>query len=186
MNIFTKKARASPVELLYRQYASRSYSLSLHLLGDVPAAEQATTDAFLTLARLLHQRSTPKNVETLLIGITVEIARRHFGGNIRTFSFPAEVESNKTGRLIGLLDHQTLNAPALEAAIKGLPLDLRFAFVLHEIGRLSHEDIADMLGWTVALSKESLFRARVELRRLLSNEKELTLVDEHPERSKAG
>ena len=183
MKIVREKARASPVELLYRQYASRVYSLSLYLLGDVPAAEQATTDAFLSLARLLHQRSTPKNVETLLIGITVEIARRHFGGNIRTFSFPAEVEREG---LQAPLDHQTLNAPALEAAIKGLPLDLRFAFVLHEIGRLSHEDIATMLGWTVGLSKESLFRARVELRRLLSNEKELTLVDEHPERSKAG
>lgn len=186
MNIFTKKARASPVELLYRQYASRVYSLSLHLLGDVPAAEKATTDAFVTLARLLHQRSTPKNIENLLIGITVEIARRHFGGNIRTFSVPAEVESDKADRLVGPIDHQTLNAPALEAAIKRLPLDRRFAFVLHEIGRLSHEEIAAMLGWTVGLSKESLFRARVELRRLLSNGKELTVVDEHPERSKAG
>ena len=186
MKIFREKARASPVELLYRQYASRVYSLSLLLLNDVPAAEKVTTDAFATLARLLHQRSTPKNVENLLIGITVEIARRHFGGNIRTFSFPAEVESDKREGLQAPLNHQTLNAPALESAIKRLPLDRRFAFVLHEIGRLSHEEIAAMLGWTVGLSKESLFKARVELRRLLPNGKQLTVVDGHPERSKAG
>ena len=186
MKIFRQRARASPVELLYRHYASRVSSLSFRLLGDVAAAEKVTTDAFITLARLLHQRSTPKNVEKLLIGITVEIARRHFGGSAPVSPAPAEVEWCSRESLQTPFDRQAFNAPALEAGIKELPVDLRFAFVLHEIGRLSHEEIADMLGWTVGLSKESLFKARVELRRLLLDRKELTVVDEHPERSKAG
>lgn len=186
MNIFREKARASPVELLYRKYASRIYSLSLRLLNDVPAAERVTTDAFVTLARLLHQRSTPKNIETLVTGITVEIARRYYGGNLRTSPAPVDGEPDGRETLQRTLDHQTLNPPALEAAIKRLPLELRFAFVLHDTEQLSHEEIANMLGWTVGLSKESLFKARMELRRLLLDRKDLTVVDEHPERSKAG
>ena len=186
MKTFRERARASPVELLYRQYASRVYSLSMRLLGDVAPAEKVTTDAFIALARLLHQRATPTKIENLLIGVTVEIARRYYGGNLRTSPAPAKAESDGRETLQVPLDHQTLNPPALEPAIKRLPLDLRFAFVLYETEQLSHQEIATMLGWTVGQSKESLFRARLELRRLLLDRKDLTVVDEHPERSKAG
>ncbi len=186
MNIFIEKARASPVELLYRQYASHAYSLSLHLLGEVPAAEKATGTVFATLARLIHQRAIPTNIENVLIRITVDVALRHFGGSVRRSLVPAEVESDKRDGLQGLLDRQAFNGPALEAAIKGLLVDLRFAFVLHDTGRLSHEEIADVLGWTVGLSKESLFKARMELRRLLLNSVQLATVGGSPKHSRSG
>ena len=163
MNIF-KTARADPIELLYQRYASRAYSLSLRLLDDIPAAEKATATAFFTLARLLHQRATPKNVENLLIGITVDhIARQHYGSvsiprTSRDFGMEEKEETERA------LDPEALNGPVLEAAIKKLPLDLRFAFVLYEVEKLSHEEIAAMLDWTISRSKSTLARARLELR----------------------
>jgi hypothetical protein len=59
------------VELLYRRYASRVYSLSLLLLGDVPAAEKSILTVFVTLARQIHQRAIPTDIEHFLIRASV-------------------------------------------------------------------------------------------------------------------
>ncbi|MEW5976270.1 MAG: sigma factor-like helix-turn-helix DNA-binding protein [Acidobacteriota bacterium] len=186
MNIF-KTARADPIELLYQRYASRVYSLSLRLLDDIPAAEKATVTTFVTLARRLHQRATPKNVENLLIGITVDIARRHYGSAL-TSQTAADFGEGKEAGPETALGPETLNGAALEAAIRKLPLDLRFAFVLHDVGRLSHEEIAATLDWTVDLSRETLAGARVELRRLLleAAQARSSLAPQHPRQQKTG
>ena len=186
MNIF-QTARADPIELLYQRYASRVYSLSVLLLDDIPAAEKATATAFVTLARQLHQRATPKNVETLLIGIIVDITRQHYGSASMpqtSGDFGIE-EKQETERA---LDPEVLNGPVLEAAIKKLPLDLRFAFVLHEVGKISHEEIAAMLDWTISRSKSTLVRARLELRRLLleTGQARSSLAHRHPGQQKTG
>ena len=186
MNIF-QTARADPIELLYQRYASRVYSLSLRFFDDIPAAEKATTTAFVTLARLLHQRATPKKVETLLIGIIVDIERQHYGsvsipGTSRDFGVEEKEETERA------LDPEALNGPVLEAAIKKLPLDLRFAFVLYEVEKLSHEEIATMLDWTISRSKSTLARARLELRGSLleTGQARSSLAHRHPGQQKTG
>ena len=187
MNIF-KTARADPIELLYQRYASRVYSLSLCLLDDIPTAEKATATSFVTLARLLHQRATPKNVENLLIGITVDIARQHYGSVPRPPTSGDFGMEGKEETPEGALDPETLNGATLEAAIRKLPLDLRFGFVLHDVGRLSHEEIAAMLDWTISRSKATLARARLELRRLLleAAQARSSLAHRHPGQQKTG
>jgi RNA polymerase sigma-70 factor (ECF subfamily) len=160
-------SRRDPIELLYQSHARSVYSLSLRLLDDVSAAESVTATAFLKLARLLYQQPTPANVEQLLMRITVDLLLEHFGRNIPT---PHQLEATDWEEPHEPLGLQTVNGPALESAIRKLPLNLRFAFVLHDVHRFSNEDISSMLGWTLSLTKAALFNARLELRQLLLDE----------------
>jgi RNA polymerase sigma-70 factor (ECF subfamily) len=168
MQLFKSRDVAS-IESLYQRYGRHVYSLCLLLLDDASAAEETTATAFLKVARLLHQRPTPTNVEKLLVGITVGIVR----GRAKEIAPQSPVSGEAGGereeaRSQGCLDPETITRPALEAAIRKLPPYLRIAFVLHEVGRLSHDEIAVMLGWTVSFSKATLAKARLELRGLLS------------------
>jgi RNA polymerase sigma-70 factor (ECF subfamily) len=56
----------------------------------------------------------------------------------------------------------------LERAIAGLPPGYKQAFVLHDIYGYQHNEISEMLGTSVGNSKSQLHKARVALRRLLS------------------
>lgn len=184
MNVL-KASRGDPIELLYQSHARSVYSLSLRLLDDVPAAERVTATAFLTLARLLYQRPTSANVEQLLMRITVDLLLQHFGRNMLRCPTPRQLEATDREEPLTL---QTVNGPALESAIPKLPLNLRFAFVLHDVHRFSHEDIASMLGWTLSLTKGVLFNARLELRQLLLDGSQIgsSLADHHRRRKKTG
>jgi RNA polymerase sigma-70 factor (ECF subfamily) len=181
MNIF-QRARADPMALLYRRYAGRVYSLSLRLLGDVAAAEKVTTTVFVILARHLDQLPDSTNLEDWLKRLTVDVALRYFHEGARRSQALHEVESaDERVELWMCLNDLSLNVPALEAAIRKLPDDARFVFVLHDIEGFSHEKIAEMLGWTIDAVKAAVARARLELRELLSNRTQCTpcLVDEH-------
>ncbi|MFN8006822.1 MAG: hypothetical protein U0V70_07335 [Terriglobia bacterium] len=183
----SRSARADTNDSLYRWYAGRVYSLSLRPLGDVPAAEKVTAAAFITLARLSHQRSRPTNDETQLMGIKVDMVRRQCGGSVPRSQTPHEVEPLQKRELPGrTLDAQILNPPALEAAIRLLPLNSHFAFVLHDVERFSHGDISAMLEWTISLAKTSLAEARMKLRQLLSNRLQPATAGGHPRQPKTG
>jgi RNA polymerase sigma-70 factor (ECF subfamily) len=59
-------------------------------------------------------------------------------------------------------------AVAIDHALRNLPETLRRAFLLYEVEGASMRDISQALGISVAAAKSRLFRARAELRRLLS------------------
>jgi RNA polymerase sigma-70 factor (ECF subfamily) len=188
MNNF-KSARAGPMAFLYRRYAGRVYSLSWRLLGDVAAAEKATTAVFVILARHLDHLTELTNLEDWLKHITVDVALRYFREGARRSQALREIESaDERVKPRMPLDKLSLDAPALEAAIRKLPVDSRFVFVLHDIEGFSHEKIAAMLGWTIGSVKAAVAKSRLELRQLLSNRSRdaRSLVGECPRRSRSG
>jgi len=60
-------------------------------------------------------------------------------------------------------------AAAIERAVHGLPERLRDAWVLHEYHGLDLRGLSEALGISISAAKSRLFRARAELRRLLTN-----------------
>ena len=175
--------RGDPTEWLYRQYGRRVYSLSLRMLGDIQAAEEATATVFIRLARGLHRRPVPTDVEDLLLRSTVGVLLRHLGD--RTSETPPEAGATEEGHSAPRsLDPEGLAFPLLEDAIRRLPVDSRFAFVLHDVEGLSHEKIAALLGWTPNSAKAALAKARLELRELLLNQTRLAAAATPPEQSR--
>jgi len=53
--------------------------------------------------------------------------------------------------------------------VRGLPERLRDAWVLHEYEGLDLRGLSETLGISISAAKSRLFRARAELRRLLTN-----------------
>jgi len=58
----------------------------------------------------------------------------------------------------------------LERAIHQLPPGYRAVLILHDVEGLSHEEIADIMGWHRGTSKSQLHKARARMRRLLTGE----------------
>jgi RNA polymerase sigma-70 factor (ECF subfamily) len=162
------KTSGSPTEWLYRLYAGRVYSLSVRLLGDVAAAEEATAAVFIKLARGLGQRPVPANVEDLPLGTTVAVLLRQLDDQRSEAAATGERRAAPRS-----LEPEGLTSAGLEGAIRRLPVDSRLAFVLHDVEGLSHEKIAGLLGWATGTVKAALAKARLELRELLLKDNRL-------------
>ncbi len=76
---------------------------------------------------------------------------------------------------------QRETAAAIERALGSLPDTLRKAWTLHEMEGLSMRDLSRALGISVAAAKSRLFRARTELRQLLT-----TMLGPRPQFANAG
>ena len=61
-----------------------------------------------------------------------------------------------------MLDHVNLSK-----AIEQLPDGYKEMFILHDVQGYEHNEIADILGCSVGNSKSQLFKARLQLRKLL-------------------
>jgi RNA polymerase sigma-70 factor (ECF subfamily) len=59
---------------------------------------------------------------------------------------------------------------ALDRAIAQLPPGYREVFLLHDVQGHDHEEVAQMLGVATGTSKSQLHKARMKLRRLLSEQ----------------
>ncbi len=67
----------------------------------------------------------------------------------------------------GTVDAGSMDRVHLERAIAELPAGYRAVFVLHDIEGYEHNEIAEMMGWSVGNSKSHLHKARLKMRELL-------------------
>jgi RNA polymerase sigma-70 factor (ECF subfamily) len=154
-------------ERLYRRYIIRVYSLCTRLSGSRTQGEELTREVFLRAWQKLPEFSGETAYGTWLHRLAIDVvlnaqkvdrpaARIDQGGS------PAErwsdVESPSD-------DAQRLD---LGQAIDALPDDARRMFVLHDVERYKHEEIAEIFGITVGMSKAQLRRARLLVRETLA------------------
>jgi RNA polymerase sigma-70 factor (ECF subfamily) len=86
--------------------------------------------------------------------------KRHFADQPEDATEPVERSEREPDRI--LLDEELQRA--IQEAINQLPESQRMAIILRRYEELPYEDIAKVLGTTVAAVKSILFRARAELR----------------------
>jgi RNA polymerase sigma-70 factor (ECF subfamily) len=60
---------------------------------------------------------------------------------------------------------------SLDEAISQLAPGYRAVFILHDVAGYEHEQIGQLLGCSVGTSKSQLHKARMKLRKLLTNRK---------------
>jgi RNA polymerase sigma-70 factor, ECF subfamily len=163
----------------YRQYNRRIYRLCLRMVRNPAEAEDLMQDAFLQAFQKRHQFQGRAAFSTWLHRVAVNVVLMR----LRKRSLPAtsldEILSSERS------DHRdrcslvtadarqagTIDRVLLEKAIRRLPSQNRYVFILYEIEGYQHQEIAKLTGYSVSSSKSNLHRARLRLRELLAGQR---------------
>ena len=150
--------------------------LARRLLSDAAAAEDLVQDVFEALPSAARRYRGEVDLQTFLLGITVNRARRHHRAAARRCRALVRLAAERSGnsgdperdvysRELGL---------RLGAALDCLPLAQRIAFVLCEVEELTSLEAAAIVGVPEATIRTRLFHARRRLRDWLTDEHQET------------
>jgi RNA polymerase sigma-70 factor (ECF subfamily) len=161
-------------ELLVIKYQRRIQRLIARMVRDTDLVEDIAQEAFIRAYRALHQFRGDAQFYTWLYRIAVntakkalldlkhdplvtEAALRPASEDEETFVPENEPIAEETPETV--LAAQEI-AAAVQAALDGLPEDLRQAVTLREIEGLSYEDIAAVMNCPIGTVRSRIFRAR--------------------------
>ena len=165
-------------EFLYRLHSRRVYAVCLRMLGNTAEAEDLTQEAFLLLLRKIHTFRGESAFSTWLHRLAVNLVLMRLRKksppvvSIEAASDPDD-ETASPSIDIGapdLLLEGSIDRINLERCLKRLPAGYRAIFVLHDIQGYQHNEIAEILGRSVGVSKSQLHKARMRLRELLQED----------------
>jgi RNA polymerase sigma-70 factor (ECF subfamily) len=157
-------------EDLYHRHNRRVYSLCLRMTQNVSAAEDLAQEVFIQLFRKIGSFRGDSAFTTWLHRLTVNQVLMHFRKD--DANIVKKVEEDKIPEPVVLGTEKpnsmsVIDRIAINKAIAQLPPGYRTVFILHDIEGYLHEEIANMLGFTVHNSKSQLHKARMKLRGLL-------------------
>ena len=161
-------------EELYRRYNRRVYSLCLRMTRSASEAEDLVQNVFIQIFRKLKTFRGDSSFTTWLHRLTVNEVLMHFRKNSKKErttddgEIPIEVvHGTQNPSRMSLIDRI-----ALDEAIRQLSPGYRAVFILHDMEGYEHEEIGKILGCAVGTSKSQLHKARLKLRRLLTEQNE--------------
>jgi RNA polymerase sigma-70 factor (ECF subfamily) len=165
----------SVFEHLYRLHSRRVYGLCLRMVGNTADAEDLTQEAFLLLLRKIHTFRGESAFSTWLHRLAVNLVlmrlRKKSPPIVPIEATPDPDDETFSPSIdIGapdLLLEGSIDRINLERCIQRLPVGYRTIFVLHDIQGYEHNEIAEILGRSVGVSKSQLHKARTRLRELL-------------------
>lgn len=177
-----RREEPEAVELLVERYADRVYRLARSITGSNEDAEEVTQDALWTAARKIHTFKGDAAFGSWLYRIAANAAYMKLRGR------RARLHEVALEDLLPALDEAGVHFEPLEdwsrrveeqalqqelrrvlqAAIEELPPDYRTALVLHDVEGLPNLEIAEALGISLPAVKSRVHRARLFLRRRLS------------------
>ncbi len=168
---------------LVEAHQERVYSFALRMCRNVEDARDILQDTFLNALRSLKQFRGESRLSTWLFRIAANACARHHRKG--TFA-PSRELSLEQGLLsedgtLGttdvpdwsqnpeLLSLQGEMADQVEAALDRLPREYKAVLLLRDLERFSTEEVAEILGISGGAVKSRLHRARLLLRRVLTN-----------------
>lgn len=171
---------------LVELYKDRAVNFAYRMLKDQNDAEDAAQEAFLKVFDKIHTFRQESKFSTWFYTILSNICRDILRKKVKT---PATVSINQTNREdedFELQLEDTSFEPhenfvkkdvinVLENAITQLSDEHREIIVLRDIEGFDYEKIAEILGISLGTVKSRLSRARISLRKILEEDKELFL-----------
>ena len=170
-------------EVLVATYGDRAYRLAVRIAGNAQDAEEAVQDAFWSVVRKIDTFRGDSAIGSWIYRIVANAAYE----KVRRRS-PASVEISLDellptfhgdGRYAGVVADwsssiddaavQTELRAVLSSAVSELPAHYRAVIVLHDVEGLSMAEVADALGITVTTAKTRAHRARLLLRKRLTD-----------------
>ena len=182
-SLVTALRRGDPTaaEDLVSAYGDRAYRLATRITCDPQDAEEAVQDAFLSAIRKIDSFRGESAFGSWLYRIVANAAYQHCrrrGGRVADVSLDKLLPMfDQHGRHVAPVADwsMTVDDPArqmelrmvLSSAIAELPADYRVVELLRDVDGLSHQEIAETLGLSVANVRKRVHRARLFLRKRL-------------------
>jgi RNA polymerase sigma-70 factor (ECF subfamily) len=173
------------LETLMGEYAGRVYRLAWGITRDARDAEEVVQDVFLTVVQKSSTFEGRSAFGSWLYRVTANAAlnkcrgkRRHVETSLEDYLPSYEADGHRSGDRTYLLADWSQNPEAevlsgqarrtLERALDALPETYRAVLVLRDVEELGNDEVAAMLGESVASVKSRLHRARMALREQLT------------------
>ncbi|MBI1849432.1 MAG: RNA polymerase sigma factor [Planctomycetes bacterium] len=155
---------ARAFERVYRATAPRVHALARRILGDADA-DEATQEVFVRTWKKLSTYRGESAFTTWLHRLALNVV---LDRDRRRRAVPAEARAVDEHLAAVAADSRNDDRIDLDSAISRLPNGARQVFVLHDVEGHRHEEIAVLLDVSVGTSKSQLHRARMLLRRSLT------------------
>ena len=160
---------------LYAEHGGRIHRFLRDLLGDAALASDATQETFVRAFRQRDSFDAARSMAPWLFGIarnvSLEMRRARF--RLRRVISPNSDEGDAPEpRVPGSPESELLGREALrivEAAVEGLSEDRRAMLLLRLDHGLSYDEIATLMGFSIAKVKVEIFRAREVLRETMAD-----------------
>ncbi len=162
-----KKNDTSAFEKLYRKYIGRIYALALRMSGDSRIAEELSQEIFVRVWQKLDLFEGRSGFYTWLHRLAINFILNEKKSKSRHHR--NEISMDEKILEPAVKNNVDLSLD-LEKAISYLPEGAREIFILYDIERMQHEEIARLKNITVGASKSQLHRARRILREVLNYE----------------
>ncbi|MGD0339797.1 MAG: RNA polymerase sigma factor [Bacteroidota bacterium] len=150
---------------LYNRYKRHIYCFCLKMVGDEDEVKDIVQEVFLKMYEHRMQLANPSRFRAWLFMIARNQCLTHYRDEKRTTPFDegwSMLESLETESLIQEIERNE-EVFLVRAFINQLKPEYREVIVLREYQGLSYEEIADVIGATIAAVKAKLFKARKEL-----------------------
>lgn len=171
------------LEALISHYEAKVFGLALRVTGEHADAEEVLQDVFWKVLQHIDSFRGESKLSSWIYRITANTALEKVRKRPKTQDLPLAEElgpaMTQDGRIAEpvmdwtQLPHEELEqkelAQRLEEAIAQLPPDYRTVFVLRDVEGLSTEEAAEVLDLSVAALKTRLHRARLFLRKQLTD-----------------
>lgn len=158
-------------DLLVAKYQRRLMRLLSRIVHDPAEAEDVVQETFIKAYRALRHFRGESAFYTWLYRIGINTAKNHLATQGRRM--PASIDANaeqaeffNDGEYLrdintpeSMLASKQI-AQTVNAAMDGLPVDLRTAIALREIEGLSYEEISDIMACPIGTVRSRIFRAR--------------------------
>ena len=165
---------------LYQLHNKRVYSVCLRMTKDVAEAEDLAQEAFMQVFRNLNSFRGDSAFSTWLHRIAVNTVlmklRRRKSPPVLSLDEPVTRDSPSLKREVGKQDPSlsgAIDRIALRRAIEELPGGARQIFERHEVEGYQHHEIAEQLQCSIGNSKSQLHKAKMKMRDLLPQRRNL-------------
>ena len=146
-------------EQLYRRHARDVYQYALAVLSNPADAEDVTQTTFLNAYRAYQKGERPQKPHNWLIAIAHNVCRMRWR---QAGARPREVALDDAPEPVAL-DQERPDLDEVLTALAQLSFNQRAALVMRELEGRSYQEIAEILGVSVAAVEALLFRARRRL-----------------------
>lgn len=153
---------------IYKQFASKLFSLCLKYSKDYQEAQDNLQDGFITAFQKIHLYNNKGSFEGWLKRIMINTALQKY----RSKSMLSLVSDVKEEAEVYVDIEDTWSVEELLKLIQNLPNRYRLVFNLYVLDGYAHKDIADLLGISVGTSKSNLSRARELLKKAIEEKKQ--------------
>ena len=170
------KGDAASFEPLVQKYSPRVFATARRYARRESEVEDIVQDIWLKAFEKLDSFRSEAPFEHWLMRLAVrtcyDALRAHQRNRETTFAELTEPEEDWLDRFVSQPDNASENAEAarqlVARALEQLSPAARLVITLQEIEERSVKEVAKLTGWSVPLVKVRAFRARAEMRRVLS------------------